>query len=156
VYDYKTGRPVSPTLVERGLSFQLPVYLLALQANGLGQPAAGAYYLLRRADDIRKAGYLGDQSALSGRGRRPDRFYPPADFVALLNWVQQNLLTIDRLIREGKFNPSLWEERDAGCRYCDFATICRYNATRQLNMGEGVEGYRPKAWGVDASAGVGL
>jgi ATP-dependent helicase/nuclease subunit B len=147
VYDYKTGRAVSPAMVERGLSFQLPVYLLALQANGVGQPVAGAFYVLRRADEVRKTGYLGDESAWNGLGRRPEKFYPPADFVALLDQVKQNLLTIDRLIREGKFNPSVWEEDDAGCRYCHFAAICRYNATRQLNMEEQGGYYQPEASG---------
>ena len=149
VYDYKTGSAVSVAQRERGLSFQLAIYLMALEQNGLGRPVAGAYYLLSSPDQIRKSGFLGDEAFWVGKGRRPHRLYPTEQFRAILDWTADNLRAIDRYIQRGRFHPSLWDENTAGCRYCAYAEICRYQATRQLNMQIAEDTcYRPTPFGV--------
>ena len=134
VYDYKTGAAGSVAQVERGLTFQLAIYLLALQANGMGIPVAGAYYLLSRADQVRKSGYIGDEDYWDQKGRKPHKLYPSDTFERLLNWTEENIRAIDRFIEQGRFHPSIWDENDAGCRYCPYSHVCRYQANRQLNM----------------------
>ncbi len=151
VYDYKTGATPRVRDIERGLSFQLVIYLLALEANGLGEPAAAAYYLLSRADQVRKMGYVGNEIFLIGKGRRPHKFYPDDQFEALKEWTIANIYAIDRHIEFGRFHPSLRDENDAGCRYCSYSQICRYEANRQLNMRLHPDAcYAPKPFGADA------
>ena len=60
VYDYKFGAVPAGSLIRQGLSFQLPVYLLAiadfLKDKGCKIGAAG-YYQLKSTHEVKKTGY---------------------------------------------------------------------------------------------------
>jgi ATP-dependent helicase/DNAse subunit B len=154
VYDYKTGGYANISKIERGISFQLPIYLQAVaQRENPKMPAAGAYYVLKKVNEVGKKGYLGVWDALKdeykykkgdGIKRPPSGFYFAEDFQRLEVFVIENIKSIDESIRSGKFNPSIWEERDAMCQWCKYKFICRYNASRQLNMKNREGHYHPE------------
>ncbi|MFQ6044337.1 MAG: PD-(D/E)XK nuclease family protein, partial [Candidatus Poribacteria bacterium] len=70
VYDYKTGGYANIGKIEKGISFQLPIYLQAVARQWLTKgenpktPAAGAYYVLKKVREVGKKGYLGVWDAL--------------------------------------------------------------------------------------------
>ena len=150
VYDYKTGGHANAKRVEQGISFQLPIYQQAIAASEEGRHlAAGAYYVLKKVKEVGKKGHLGVWDALKdeykykkdGSIKKPlSGFYFVEDFERLHEFVIENIKLIDGFIRSGKFNPSIWEAKDALCQWCDYKCICRYNPSRQLNM-KSREGY---------------
>ncbi|HIE29361.1 TPA: hypothetical protein EYP66_18985 [Candidatus Poribacteria bacterium] len=156
VYDYKTGGYANVKKIEKGISFQLPVYLQAVaRQENPKRPAAGAYYVLKRVKEVGKKGYLGVWDALNdeykykkdgGIKKPPSGFYFEEDFQRLEEFVIENIKSIDEYIRSGKFNPSIWEEKDALCQWCRYKFICRYNASRQLNMKARDKHYHPKGF----------
>jgi superfamily I DNA/RNA helicase len=159
VYDYKTGGYATVKKIERGISFQLPIYLRAVaQQENLHTPAAGAYYVLKKVKEVGKKGYLGIWDALKdeykykkdGSVKQPPAgFYSAEDYQRLEAFVIENIKTIDECIRSGKFNPSIWEEKDALCQWCKYKFICRYNASHQLNMKNQDGHYHPKGFKAD-------
>ena len=156
VYDYKTGGYANIRKIEQGISFQLPIYLQAVaQKENPKSPAAGAYYVLKKVREVGKKGYLGLWDALKdeykykkrgGRKQPPSGFYFAEDFQRLETFVTENIKSIDNCIRSSKFNPSIWEEKDAMCQWCQYKFICRYNASRQLNMNNQGGHYHPKTF----------
>jgi len=156
VYDYKTGGYANVKKIERGISFQLPIYLRAVaQQEKRHTPAAGAYYVLKKVKEVGKKGYLGIWDALKDEYKYkkdgsvkqpPSGFYSAEDYQRLEAFVIENIKSIDECIRSGKFNPSIWEEKDALCQWCKYKFICRYNASRQLNMKDRDGHYHPKGF----------
>ena len=156
VYDYKTGGYANVKKIERGISFQLPIYLQAVaQQENPKTPAAGGYYVLKKVKEVGKKGYLGIWDALKdeykykkdgGIKKPPSGFYFEEDFQRLWEFVIENIKSIDECIRSGRFNPSIWEEKDALCQWCKYRFVCRYNASRQLNMKEQDRHYHPKGF----------
>ena len=156
VYDYKTGGYANVKKIERGISFQLPIYLRAVaRQENPKAPAAGAYYVLKKVKEVGKKGYLGVWEALKDEYKYkkdgsikqpPSGFYFAEDYQRLEAFVIENIKSIDECIRSGKFNPSIWEEKDALCQWCKYKFICRYNASRQLNMKNQDGHYHPKGF----------
>ncbi len=156
VYDYKTGGHANAKRVEQGISFQLPIYQQAIAASEEGQqPAAGAYYVLKKVKEVGKKGHLGVWDALKDEykykkdgsiKKPPSGFYFAEDFELLHEFVIENIKSIDEFIRSGKFNPSIWEAKDALCQWCDYKCICRYNPSRQLNMKSREGHYHPRGF----------
>jgi len=156
VYDYKTGGYANVKKIERGISFQLPIYLRAVaQQENPHTPAAGAYYVLKKVKEVGKKGYLGVWEALKDEYKYkkdgsikqpPSGFYFAEDYQRLEVFVIENIKSIDECIRSGKFNPSIWEEKDALCQWCKYKFICRYNASRQLNMKNQDGHYHPRSF----------
>jgi RecB family exonuclease len=54
VYDYKTGRMPSSEMAKKGLSFQLPAYMLALKTNRQCRAITAAFYALKREVFLKK------------------------------------------------------------------------------------------------------
>ncbi|MBM3238380.1 hypothetical protein FJZ31_18975 [Candidatus Poribacteria bacterium] len=156
VYDYKTGGYATVKKIERGISFQLPIYLKAVaQQEKRHTPAAAAYYVLKKVKEVGKKGYLGLWDALKDEYKYkkdgsvkqpPSGFYSVEDYQRLEAFVIENIKSIDEYIRSGKFNPSIWEEKDALCQWCKYKFICRYNASRQLNMKNQDGHYHPRGF----------
>jgi ATP-dependent helicase/DNAse subunit B len=161
VYDYKFGSVPNSSLIRQGLSFQLPVYMLAvaeyLKDKGY-QIGAGGYYQLKSTHQINKTGYFGQQDIRVRRARELGDgkvlvssqsgygFLPADEFRQQLEQVQARLIHIHQLITAGRFHPPLGPEDVLPCRFCDYARICRLDAVRLANMHPGLsdrEHYKP-------------
>ncbi len=161
VYDYKFGSAPSGLLIKQGLSFQLPVYMLAV-ADFLKTDnckiGAGGYYQIKSANEIGKVNYFGKediraQSAkdLSGlksimSRQRSFGFLADDEFTDQIKQVRASLAHIHQLITSGRFHPPLGDEDILSCSFCDYARICRMNTVRLAKMYAGLddrEHYKP-------------
>ena len=132
ITDYKTGTS-HPALKDilAGRALQLPLYIRAVETLTGMQGVAGTYYTLRRGE-VRNRPVFWDKAMKDCFVCFPgSRQSGVEDVRALvenaLGWVEEYLAGI----RSGRFPP----RSDAGpCpRYCDFATICRFDDLRLLN-----------------------
>ncbi len=130
VTDYKTGS-THPGLkdIAAGRALQLPLYLRALETLTGTAGVAGTYYTLRRGTVqnkpvFRDADLAEEFSAFPGSRSGVADVRELVD--AVLAHVQRHLAGI----RSGYFAP----RSDPGpCpRYCDFKTVCRFDAMRLL------------------------
>lgn len=160
VYDYKFGSVPSGLLIKQGLSFQLPVYMLAvaefLKASGC-TIGAGGYYQIRSSHKIGKTNYFGkdnmraqspkdlnDKKPLVSRQRFG--FLTDAEFLKQIEQVKTRLAHIHQLITAGRFHPPLGDEDALSCSFCDYARICRVDTVRLAKMYAGLnnrEYYKP-------------
>jgi ATP-dependent helicase/nuclease subunit B len=138
VRDYKTGSSVpgeNDALL--GLSFQLPLYALMAEDVLPGIETVGAaYYQVSPPTSVNsRSGQITSQEmAAYYRSDEVDvpllRFsYPHFEtHDAFRRFVEE--MTTERLgelvggITEGRFQPTVLDPSDAGCRYCDYSHVC--------------------------------
>lgn len=117
VIDYKSGTSApTATDVRRGVSFQLPVYLLAgamLLKRPLGTAPAQAFFL-----PIRSPGRKGRLYSHKGGG-------PNEDFEQTMERTRTYIERFVEAMRQGRF-AVYPRAQDACSSRCDFAEICRY------------------------------
>jgi ATP-dependent helicase/DNAse subunit B len=149
VYDYKFGSVPANSLIQQGLSFQLPVYMLAvadfLKKQGY-KIGAGGYYQLLSPYDIKKTNYFGredirvsrqnklDSSKILVSGQRSYGFLSADEFKQKLEEVQARILHVHQMITRGRFHPFLDTVAECPYRFCDYARICRVDPVRLAKM----------------------
>ncbi|MDN7023804.1 PD-(D/E)XK nuclease family protein [Methanoculleus sp. FWC-SCC1] len=134
VTDYKTGS-THPGLREiaSGRALQLPLYLRALETLTGTPGVAGTYYTLRRGTVQNKPVFRDADLATEFAAFPPSR----SGVADVRELVDASLAHVQRYlggIRSGWFAP----RSDPGpCpRYCDFQTVCRFDAMRLLEEEE--------------------
>ncbi|MBI4482912.1 MAG: exodeoxyribonuclease V subunit gamma [Acidobacteria bacterium] len=126
VLDYKTGSGL-PTLkqIEEGFSFQLPIYILAVEAllKEKGLEAAGAaFYELRDPARVGPQKYFGIKERLDRRAKYPTH----EEFRRKLEESQTHLASHLQQLETGAFATTERKEMETFCRRsCDFRRICR-------------------------------
>jgi len=149
IYDYKVSKlPPKLSQIKKGLSFQLPIYLMALseaEEFSAYQPGAAGYYHLGSSQEIKHSYYFGREDL---RARTPKQLalekvfvsrqryglFPENEFPQELAQIKSRIKQIDKLIQRGRFNPSLADEQEAGCHYCEFRMCCRRDQFRQEKL----------------------
>jgi ATP-dependent helicase/nuclease subunit B len=176
VRDYKTGTSIpgeSDALL--GLNFQLPLYaLMAEDALDKIETVGAAYYQVSPPKSVNsRSGQLTSQEMAAYHGSDDvdvpllRHSYPHFEtHEAFREFVED--VTASRLgelaagIREGRFQPTVLDPSDAGCRYCDYAHVCdvrphQRQETIQHIDDEGISAYvPPMARDVDADDVVGV
>jgi len=140
VIDYKTEHPgflADFPIIDAGLDFQLTLYLLAarklFEEKGNRPALAAAYFSIRDARylcGIGEAGTLGRNVTQKGPGalaQQRSRELPTETFDAWLDGVAERVGEIGGHIARGRFNLTVNRPEEAGCRFCDYATICRFD-----------------------------
>ena len=123
IYDYKTGRMPSSEMVKKGLSFQLPAYMLALRKDLQLEKISAAFYALKRE------AFLKD-SPLKHRIKDHWEDAPGLDIsgVRLLDEYAQHLMGI---LENGYFHHSTDEMI---CPHCDFRYACYKDMRRMEHL----------------------
>ena len=176
VRDYKTGTSIpgeSDALL--GLNFQLPLYaLMAEDALDGIETVGAAYYQVSPPTSVNsKSGQITSQEMATWQGRDDvetpllRRSHPHFEtHEAFRRFVEE--VTAARLgelatgIEEGRFQPTVLDPSDAGCRYCDYAHVCDVRShqrreTIQHIDDDGISAYvPPMARDVDAEDVVGV
>ena len=134
VYDYKTGQVPPVADIDRGLSLQLPLYLLAaetlLQDQGLREGAAGAYYQLRDLEHCGRQGLFANaahqgQVYVAANRRLPDH----ETFRQRLDQTRVFVRGYARAMRAGVFHVTR-QTPERACGYCHFRQSCRLDHRR--------------------------
>jgi ATP-dependent helicase/nuclease subunit B len=138
VRDYKTGSSIpgeKDALL--GLNFQLPLYALMAEdaLNGI-ETVGAAYYQVSPPTSVNsQSGQITSQEMATWQGyddvKTPLLRYSYPHFEtheAFREFIEET--TAARLgelaagIEEGRFQPTVLDPSDAGCRYCDYAHVC--------------------------------
>jgi ATP-dependent helicase/nuclease subunit B len=176
VRDYKTGASIpgeSEALL--GLNFQLPLYALMTEDALDGVETVGAaYYQVSPPTSVNsRSGQITSQEMATWQGsddvETPLLRYSYPHFEtheAFREFIEET--TAARLgelaagIEEGRFQPTVLDPSDAGCRYCDYAHVCDVRShqrreTIQHIDDDGISAYvPPMARDVDAEDVVGV
>ena len=130
-YDYKLSSGSSRGDIISGRSLQLPIYLEALEKLILpDQPiAGGGYYVIRGAQDRRNKGLYRASQLDYLRLRAKNSVFTDDDWQRIREQVVARIWEFLDGMRAGRFivDPS---ERYKTCRFCDYASVCRYDRDR--------------------------
>jgi len=131
VIDYKTGRLPAISDIGRGLSLQLPVYIMALdQEKRLRNTVArvSGYCHLPPAGPVKFSTTFGDLGCLPEvLDRSAGRGDLDLSEVGGLDAIADLILALCEQIRQGRFATTALDENRAGCRYCEFSRVCRHD-----------------------------
>jgi hypothetical protein len=146
VYDYKTGTYVKTyENITDGMSYQLPMYFLALKERGY-ESLGGAYYKVpigKKAADVEADYHFGSLEVLgkfadklNPRNKRKKAFMPDDDLNTVLHEVEKRAEWIVDALRNGVFNQSLtgkvkWSDYNAISRYSHKVQKLREQTERQ-------------------------
>ena len=121
VYDYKTGRFPTSDMVKKGLSFQLPAYVLALKTGLQFKEISAAFYVLKREVFLK-------ENPLKQRINDHWEGVPGLDIggVRLVDEYADDLI---RLLERGYFHHSADGQR---CPFCEFRYSC-YRDMRRMD-----------------------
>jgi RecB family exonuclease len=123
LYDYKTGGSPSSEMIKRGLSFQLPFYMLALKTRLGFRRVSACCYSLKRRDFIEEAPLkqkINDHSE--------PKWGLDLNGVRLLDDFVEHLR---RLLAEGTFHHSADEEI---CPFCEYRYACHHDGRRMAHL----------------------
>lgn len=141
IVDYKTGE-VRTSLedIRRGVSLQLPLYLLAVRSILAGAmdrdlyPAAGIYYQLKTPVRIVPGLGLAEYAprALGVAVRSHQVVGSPEEFEGLLLGAVASAEEYLRGIRAGRFPLTSPENIAEVCSFCNYRTACRIQTARHV------------------------
>jgi ATP-dependent helicase/nuclease subunit B len=176
VRDYKTGTSIpGENEALLGLNFQLPLYaLMAEDALDGIETVGAAYYQVSPPTSVNsRSGQITSQEMATWKGSDDvetpllRHSYPHFEtHEAFREFIEET--TAARLgeiaagIEEGRFQPTVLDPSDAGCRYCDYAHVCDVRShqrreTIQHIDDDGISAYvPPMARDVDAEDVVGV
>jgi hypothetical protein len=131
ILEYKTGAVPAARSLEKGLTFQVPLYLMALiedDPDSKGE-CAGFFYAIGNGNTIEHASAFASENI-----KRTKLLIEEGDrkHVNVLNshtfqMVRQFIKTIHKNILAGSFHYSF---EDTSCRACDYQGICRRDEAR--------------------------
>ncbi|MCB0281582.1 MAG: exodeoxyribonuclease V subunit gamma [Calditrichaeota bacterium] len=144
VFDYKTGSLAgkNATMIARGTSFQLPVYILATEQlldNQL-KIIAGGYYQVKDSENCKRAPAMADVEKYTFyQGTKP-RFLLPNNFVK----IGDNPVSFDQLVSHSKetalqkqielkqasFRHTQYPEENECSKFCDFRRVCQKHVAK--------------------------
>ncbi len=133
ILDYKTGG-VHPRFrdIRDGVSFQLPLYIAALERLTKRRGIGGVYYTVRPRK-IRKYAALWDPSCANAFAPfSKDASCRDEDFRRVLADSLANARRHTANIRSGLFHPAA--EIDRCPSFCEYATVCRFDPLRILEL----------------------
>jgi len=145
-YQYSTAETGDVSKMLRGLRFDLPLALLYLVENVekyySGKTVGGAgIYLVKSLKQIKRGGYLAKEK-LRARSRdqvsdhkplfsgQREGFMEEEEFDDKLQFIEEEILRIHRLMHRGIFHLPLCNETDQSCANCTFHRICRKDQLR--------------------------
>jgi hypothetical protein len=136
VLDYKSGSAPRAKEIGAGLALQPLAYLAAVEAENPGMPVAAAFVVLRRADEVRRTGFVGDPAAIEAccdpSERRSALLLDAADRRALMDRAAEAA----RRLVAGDFPTTLLGPDLAGCEHCPHGAICRVDHARNRRIAE--------------------
>lgn len=137
VRDYKTGATPSENDTLLGLSFQLPLYALMAESgiDDAGTVGAAYYGLSPPTSVNERRGLVTSKPMATWQGAdevsTPLLRYAKPQFEThdafrrfVTRTTPRRLGEIHDSIGEGRFHPTVLEPSDAGCRHCEYATVC--------------------------------
>ena len=126
VVDYKTGSPPSAKQLHQGLALQGFLYTEAATADWPRRTeSASVYSQIGQADAIKDSAWMGDPGLVKSLANRAQVVELDDERrAALLNHTEHAVHSISA----GVHHPTVAHPTDAGCKYCDFRTICRVSA----------------------------
>lgn len=146
LYLYTTTQLGNPAKIFKGIRFDLPMAIRLFHeyalANDLSIPVGAAgVYVVKNIKTIKRGGYLGnDRLQASRRDRVSDTaplfsgqregFVPERELTVILEKVENHILRLRRLMKQGVFHPSLGGETEWSCENCSFGRICRRDPLR--------------------------
>jgi ATP-dependent helicase/DNAse subunit B len=130
-YDYKLSSGANREDMTAGRTFQVPIYLEALERLILPSHtiAGGGYYILRGGSSRRNKGiYRAAYAGYTGLQAR-NSVFADEDWQNIRDEVIAKIWEFLDHMRAGDFvvTPS---EGYKTCRFCDFAAVCRYDRFR--------------------------
>jgi ATP-dependent helicase/DNAse subunit B len=133
-FDYKTGKIPDLEDINKGLSFQIPVYLMALadyfdqQDSVKLTTGVGGYYAVSDRE-VKLKTFYGSASVEHLVKSRRNSFFNNSELQEELHSIRIRIHQIDRSIKEGKFPLPQIDPADVPCKWCDFKKICRWEGT---------------------------
>ncbi|MBN1903966.1 MAG: exodeoxyribonuclease V subunit gamma [Deltaproteobacteria bacterium] len=118
IYDYKTGRIKPSSNIKKGLAFQLPFYIKALQSVNREAMISASFYALKRDAFIEKD-VLKQQASTGGPSGGVD--------ISGVTLIDEFVLKLARLIDKGLFHHSA---DGLTCEYCTYRYACYRNNRR--------------------------
>ena len=150
ISDYKTGRAPSRRAILLGLAVQPIAYAEAITQRHPQSRVATAYYELRRPETVRRKGWVGDGSVLSGLLERWEVERSLVSDTSLRGALMEHAAAATRRLAAGVFHPTLAESSDVGCQWCDFRSVCRVDPVRGRVIAENdAEGHWQRPYGED-------
>jgi ATP-dependent helicase/DNAse subunit B len=142
--DYKTGFVPPSKTAPDGVSFQLPLYVWALDQLFGGQKlnVGGVFYSLT---DYK---YLAGISRPDVLKKKKNYNHSPRpldenEWDGFMEALARQIKTIHYLIEHGQFPISVRDERNAKCEFCDFKNICYRNEEQQMVRQSALTGEEP-------------
>jgi ATP-dependent helicase/nuclease subunit B len=163
VRDYKTGGTPSEADTLSGLSFQLPLYaLLAEGAIEDVETVGGSYYQTKPPTSVNhRKGLIGSEEqstyVYSDTVETPLLRFSKPTFTshrAFRKFIEtetpRRLGELTTAIESGRFQPTVLDPKDAGCRYCGYSDVCDVRSHRRQDVideidDEGIAAYVPLA-----------
>ena len=146
LFSYTTGDTGNPGKIFKGLRFDLPLLILSFSnyaaVKGLKIPIAGAgMYLVKNPKAIKRGGYFAisriktaRQSSVSDAGPifsgQREGFIANADLGPALKKIENQILRLYRLMKQGVFHLPLCSEAEQTCLNCSFGRVCRKDQLR--------------------------
>jgi len=138
VYDYKTGSidGKNAQSVAKGLSFQLPVYILAIEQllNKDLDVVFGGYYQVKDAQNCKREAAIvnPDKYTFSGknsRARLPNNYVRvdgnSVTFDELIDFSKKTALQKQQELMMGKFTHTQYPDDKRCSNFCDFKRMCQ-------------------------------
>jgi len=146
IFSYTTQDTGNPGGILKGLRFDLPLMILLFSnyaaENGLKIPVAGAgMYSVRSPKAIKRGGYFAVSRVQAARqanvsDRQPifsgqrEGFIAAEDLTSTLKKIEDRILRLYRLMKDGVFHLPLCGEAEQSCFNCSFGRICRKDQLR--------------------------
>ncbi len=138
IYDYKTGHIKPALYIKKGLAFQLPVYIRALQSMDNTARISASYYSLKREAFLERDVLKQEVSINS---------HPGGVDITGVTLIDEYATNLTRLIDKGLFHHSA---DGLTCEYCTYRYACHKNERRmdflvdacpELNIYSGTKNY---------------
>ena len=138
VYDYKTGSidGKNAQSVAKGLSFQLPIYIMAVEhlLNLELEVVYGGYYQVKDAQNCKREAAMVDPDKYpftkkNSRARLPNSYVriekESVTFNQLIDFSKEKALEKQQELLKGKFTHTLYPDDKRCSNFCDYKRICQ-------------------------------
>lgn len=145
IFDYKTGNISGKTAktIAAGLSFQLPLYALAVEQL-LGRNVSvvyGGYFQVKDSENCKRKEAIVDRnsfSGVSGQAALPNGQVKidgnAVSFDELVEFSKQQALQARANMEQGIFRHTQFPDKNECSSYCDFRRMCQKNVSKLLYL----------------------